>query len=62
MNKPEAPPSPRDLIVRTLRTKSAMKQDVFKATTDLFAQLKIALQEMATDLEQEVTRLRSKMG
>ncbi len=47
--------SPRDLIVRTMLAKSAMKQNVFMATTDLFQQLKEVLQEIAADLEQAVT-------
>ena len=48
-------PSPRDLIVRTMLAKSAMKQDVFMATTALFAQCKEVLAEIAADLEQAVT-------
>jgi hypothetical protein len=56
MSKKESTPTPRELIVEALRTKSAMKQDVFKATTELFAQLKVALRDVATDLEQEVTQ------
>lgn len=56
MSKKEPPPTPRDLIVQAMRTKSAMKQDVFKATTDLFVQLKATLKEVAADLEQEVTK------
>lgn len=56
MSKKESTPTPRELIVKALRTKSAMKQDVFKATTELFAQLKLTLKDVATDLEQEVTQ------
>lgn len=56
MSKKETTPTPRDLIVRAMRTKSAMKQDVFKATTELFTQLKSALKEVAVDLETEVTK------
>ncbi|MBL7951312.1 MAG: hypothetical protein JNM62_06290 [Flavobacteriales bacterium] len=56
MSKKETTPSPRDLIVQAMRTKSAMKQDVFKATTDLFGQLKSTLKEVAVDLEHEVTK------
>jgi hypothetical protein len=55
MSKKETTPTPRDLIVQAMLTKSAMKQDVFKATTDLFSQLKAALKEVATDIEAEVT-------
>lgn len=56
MSPKESTPSPRDLIVQAMRNKSAMKQDVFKATTDLFAQLKSTLKEVAVDLEGEVTK------
>ncbi len=56
MSKKESTPTSRELIVKALRTKSAMKQDVFKATTELFAQLKLTLKDVATDLEQEVTQ------
>lgn len=56
MSKKETTPSPRDLVVQAMRTKSAMKQDVFKATTDLFAELKNVLKDIAADLEQEVTK------
>lgn len=49
------PPQPRDLIVQAMLAKSAMKQDVFKATTDLFLQLKEVLKEIADDLEGAVT-------
>lgn len=56
MSKKETTPTPRDLIVQAMRTKSAMKQDVFKATTDLFAELKSTLKDVASDLEGEVTK------
>jgi hypothetical protein len=53
--KESTPPQPRDLIVQAMLAKSAMKQDVFKATTDLFQQLKEVLKEIADDLEGAVT-------
>ncbi|MBL7944666.1 MAG: hypothetical protein JNN32_01300 [Flavobacteriales bacterium] len=53
--KETTPPGPRDLIVKAMLAKSAMKQDVFKATTDLFGQLKEVLKEIAGDLEGAVT-------
>ncbi len=53
--KESIPPQPRDLIVQAMLAKSAMKQDVFKATTDLFLQLKEVLKEIADDLEGAVT-------
>ncbi|MBK7621028.1 MAG: hypothetical protein IPJ10_17175 [Flavobacteriales bacterium] len=39
-----------------MRSRSAMKQDVSKATVELFELLKVSLQEIAVDLEQEVTK------
>jgi hypothetical protein len=53
--KETTPPEPRDLIVQAMLAKSAMKQDVFKATTDLFLQLKEVLKVIADDLEGAVT-------
>lgn len=56
MTKKEAPPpTPRELIARAMLTKSAMKQDVFKATSTLFDQLKETLKVIAVELEAEVT-------
>lgn len=46
----EPPQEPRDMIVDMLRTKSGMKQDVYARTTELFVQLKSAVQEVAADL------------
>ncbi len=46
----EAPQEPRDMILNMLRTKSGMKQDVYARTTELFGQLKTAVQEVANDL------------
>lgn len=48
-------PEPRDLIVGAMLAKSAMKQDVFKATEELFAQVKEVLRTIAEDLDQAVT-------
>lgn len=45
---------PRELILKTLRTKSCMKQDVYQRTQDMFAELKEVLQAIAIDLEQQV--------
>ena len=56
MTKKEHTPTPRELIVQAMRTKSSMKQDVFKATVDLFGSLKDTLKSMAEDLEGEVTK------
>lgn len=56
MNDKTTPPSPRDLIVSALRTKSCMKQDVYQRTLAFFNELKDVLQEITVDLEQEVIR------
>lgn len=48
-------PRPRDLIIGTLLTKSAMKQDVYRATHDLLGWIKEALAEIAADLNKEVS-------
>jgi hypothetical protein len=56
MSDKTVPPTPRELIVAALRTKSCMKQDVYQATLQLFEQLKEVLQEISIDLEQEVIR------
>jgi hypothetical protein len=47
----DAPQEPRDMILNMLRTKSGMKQDVYAQTTLLFNQMKIAVQDVANDLE-----------
>jgi hypothetical protein len=53
-NNPISPP--RDLIMQALRTKSAMKQDVFSATVGLFETMKEVLREIASDLAQDIAR------
>lgn len=44
----------REMILGLLRTKSCMKQDVYRNTIQAFAQLKDVLQEIATDLDAQV--------
>jgi len=56
MSKKVQPPTPHELIVQAMRTKSAMKQDVFKATVDLLAVTKEVLREIAAELTAEVTQ------
>ena len=46
----ETTPDPRAMILTMLRSKSGMKQDVYARTTELFGQLKSAVQEVANDL------------
>jgi hypothetical protein len=41
----------RELILGLLRTKSCMKQDVFRSTMELFEMIKELLQEIATEFE-----------
>lgn len=45
---------PRAIILRMLRTKSGMKQDVYHRTVALFKELKEVLLEVAEDLEHEM--------
>lgn len=54
MSQHVPPPDPREMILRTLRTKSCMKQDVYQRTQHMFAELKEELQAIAIDLEQQV--------
>lgn len=56
MSKKVQPPTPHELIVQAMRTKSAMKQDVFKAAVDLLATTKEVLREIAAELTAEVTQ------
>ncbi len=46
--------SQRDRILDVLRTKSVMKQDVYRRTMSLFEEIKEILQELAVDLEKEI--------
>lgn len=64
MSKKATPPvtKPRDMIVQALRTKSAMKQDVYRATVELFELMKEVLKEIAEDLEKEVTKKDERLG
>ncbi len=55
MSKKPNPMEARTLIVNALRTKSCMKQDVYQATMRLFEMVKEVLQEIASDLEKEVS-------
>jgi hypothetical protein len=55
MKEEEAPRrEPRDHILDMLRTKSSMKQDVYRRTMTMFEELKEVLQEVAVDLEKEI--------
>jgi hypothetical protein len=44
----------REQIVEILRSKSGMKQDVYRRTIAMFEELKEVLQEIAVDLEREI--------
>jgi hypothetical protein len=54
MSKQKTAPDARDLILGLLRTKSCMKQDVYRNTAQLFELVKELLQEIAGDLEAQV--------
>ncbi len=54
--KKAAPPAPatqdpREMILKMLRAKSSMKQDVHARTVELFTQLREVVQEVAADLD-----------
>lgn len=49
-----ATPTPHELVVNALRTKSCMKQDVYQRTLDMFTEMKSVLQELAEELEKAV--------
>ncbi len=55
MENETTPLAPREQIIKVLRTKSAMKQDVFRSTSELFALIKEVLGEIAADLHTAVT-------
>ena len=44
--------TPKELILRSLKEKSSMKQDVFKNTVDVFALLKTVVKEVADELRE----------
>ncbi len=49
--------SPRDLIVKTLKEKSSLKQSVYTSTLQAFNSMKAAAKQMATDLKQEAATI-----
>ncbi|MEI6488284.1 MAG: hypothetical protein WCP52_04950 [Bacteroidota bacterium] len=49
--------SPRDLIVKTLREKSSLKQSVYATTLQAFNSMKAAAKQMATDLKKEAATI-----
>lgn len=52
--EPKKPESPRDTVLRMLREKSSMKQDVYQRTVEVFAMVKELLAELSTDLENTI--------
>lgn len=54
MAQERTPKASRETVLRMLRTKSCMKQDVFASTTDLFKMMKEVVQEIAADLAEQV--------
>lgn len=49
----EEKPTPRDLIIRTLKEKSSMKQDVYANTVKAFKMMKSVAKSLAADLKKE---------
>lgn len=54
MAQEQAPQASRDTVLQVLRTKSCMKQDVYASTTALFKMMKEVVQQIATDLAEQV--------
>ncbi len=53
--------SPRDLIVKTLKEKSSLKQSVYTSTLQAFNSMKAAAKQMATDLKQEAATIDTRL-
>jgi hypothetical protein len=49
--------SPRELIIKTLKEKSVLKQDVYAQTRTVFAWLKETSKEIITDLNNEMSKI-----
>lgn len=47
-------PNAHDLVVKALRNKAAVKQDIYRRTKEMYALMKEVLQEIATDLKESV--------
>lgn len=52
--EPKTPETPRDTVLRMLREKSSMKQDVYQRTVEVFALVKELLAELSQDLENAI--------
>lgn len=50
------PTDPRDLVIEALCSKSCVKQDIYRRTQDVFAQLKEVASELANDLAEVVVK------
>ena len=48
--------APKDAIVRLLKTKSSMKQDVYDRTLEVFQELKTVIRDIATELAKEAAK------
>lgn len=49
--------SPRDLILKTLKEKSSLKQDVFANTINTFAEFKTVLKEFVNELKEKAEKI-----
>jgi hypothetical protein len=54
--EPKRPEVPRDTVLRMLREKSSMKQDVHQRTLQVFEELKRILHEMSNDLDSTIQK------
>src|SRR6218665_3223921 len=53
----EEKPTPRDLILRTLKEKSSVKQDVYANTLKAFKTMKAVAKALAADLKKEASEI-----
>lgn len=52
-----SPNSPYDLILKTLKEKSSLKQDVFFNTINTFSRFKVVVKEFAMELKEEAEKI-----
>ena len=50
-------PSPKELILKTLKEKSVLKQDVYKQTIMVFGEFKSVVKEIVSDLKDQMAKI-----
>ena len=53
--------SGKELIVKALKEKSSLKQDVFHKNTQIFEEMKVIIKEVAADLKNEAEKIDSRI-